>query len=255
VLFVDTAGATSGLTHYDPYGVARRGSTSAVRIGYAGEYRDATGLINLRARSYDPVLGRFIGRDTFGGVASAPQTGNRYAYATANPLRFTDPSGHFVQTVIDNPYTVLEIAMTFHPVGALLVFGYQLATGTDPATGEPADPMFAALGVASVALGPVARLVKIGGGALVKGLGHTIGAGITKGFAAERALVRGASPLGARAGTRLDRVLTTLGDRLGGKAINRAVAGIKVSDNPLAIAGSRLPAIRGPTPFGMDPGT
>ena len=121
VEYVDTSGATSGLVHYDPYGVPRPGSTAGVGVGYAGEYRDATGLLNLRARSYDPVLGRFIGRDTFAGVASAPQTGNRYAYATANPLRFTDPSGHFVQTIIDNPLSVVEIAMTFNPVGAALV--------------------------------------------------------------------------------------------------------------------------------------
>jgi len=57
----------------------RPGGTAATGIGYAGEYRDSTGLVNLRARSYDPVLGRFIGRDTFGGVAAAPLTANRYA--------------------------------------------------------------------------------------------------------------------------------------------------------------------------------
>ncbi len=101
VMSVDTAGVVGGVTHYDPFGAPRPGNTASAGIGYAGEYRDPTGLINLRARSYDPVLGRFIGRDTFGGVASAPQTGNRYAYATSNPLRYSDPSGHFVQAAID----------------------------------------------------------------------------------------------------------------------------------------------------------
>jgi RHS repeat-associated protein len=61
-------------------------------IGYAGEWKEAAGLINLRARAYDPVMGRFVGRDTFDGVASAPQSGNRYAYALLSPRRYTDPS-------------------------------------------------------------------------------------------------------------------------------------------------------------------
>lgn len=93
VAYVGTDGTVSGLTHYDPYGAPRPGSAAATGIGYAGEYRDPAGLVNLRARAYDPVLGRFVGRDTFAGVASAPQSGNRYAYALANPLRYTDPSG------------------------------------------------------------------------------------------------------------------------------------------------------------------
>ena len=172
VLYVGTGGATSGLVHYDPYGVPRPGSTATTGIGYAGEYRDGTGLLNLRARSYDPVLGRFIGRDTSGGVASAPQTGNRYAYATANPLRYTDPSGHFVQTIIDNPLTVVEIAMTFNPVGAALVFGYQFLTGTDPASGQKIDPTFAAGGLAFVLVPPAVRaLARPVFGALLRGLG------------------------------------------------------------------------------------
>jgi hypothetical protein len=68
------------------------------------------------------VLGRFIGRDTFAGVASAPQTANHYACATTNPLRFSDPSGHFVQTIIDHPLSVVDIAMNFNPVGAVTGF-------------------------------------------------------------------------------------------------------------------------------------
>ena len=136
ILYVDTAGVTSGLVHYDPYGVPRTGSSAMVGIGYAGEYRDATGLVNLRARSYDPVLGRFTGRDTFAGVASAPQTGNRYAYAVANPLRFADPSGRFVKTLIDNPLLAVEIGLSFTTIGLVAISVTTLIFGVDPATGE-----------------------------------------------------------------------------------------------------------------------
>ena len=102
VLAVSETGATSSLAHYDPYGAPRPGSTASSGIGYGAQYRDATGLVNLRSRAYDPALGRFTGRDTFGGVAAAPQTANRYAYALANPLRYTDPSGRFVNNVVLN---------------------------------------------------------------------------------------------------------------------------------------------------------
>src|SRR5258706_5140954 len=176
ILYVDTAGVTSGLVNYDPYGVPRTGSSAMVGIGYAGEYRDATGLINLRARSYDPVLGRFTGRDTFAGVASAPQTGNRYSYAVANPLRFADPSGRFVKTVIDNPASVLEFAITFNPIGAALVFGYMFFTGTDPATGEHVDTTLAGIALIAVTAVPVLKFLGKGLGALTRGLGEVGGA-------------------------------------------------------------------------------
>ena len=60
---------------------------------YSGEPRDETGLINLRARMYDPATGRSLSRDTFPGVAGAPGSLNRYAYVGNNPVNHTDPSG------------------------------------------------------------------------------------------------------------------------------------------------------------------
>lgn len=47
---------------------------------------DADELYFLRARFYDPVTGRFIGRDPL-------QFDQRYAYAGNNPTLLTDPSG------------------------------------------------------------------------------------------------------------------------------------------------------------------
>jgi len=48
----------------------------------------------LRARYYDPAAGSFISRDSYGGSASQPLSQNRFAYAEANPVNKTDPSGH-----------------------------------------------------------------------------------------------------------------------------------------------------------------
>ncbi len=80
-------------------------------IRYAGEYFDAeTGNIYLRARYYDPSVGRFISEDTYwnpsnmiygdsgnGGVPSIVaimQSSNLYAYCINNPIKYTDPTGH-----------------------------------------------------------------------------------------------------------------------------------------------------------------
>ncbi len=63
-------------------------------VGYTGhEMDDETGLINMRAREYDPVLGRFMSSDTI--VESSFGQGlNRYTYVQNNPLSLTDPTGH-----------------------------------------------------------------------------------------------------------------------------------------------------------------
>lgn len=61
---------------------------------YMGEQRDSeSGFYDLRARYYAPTLGRFLGRDRWAGIRTAPMALNREIYASDNPLRWTDPSG------------------------------------------------------------------------------------------------------------------------------------------------------------------
>lgn len=47
------------------------------------------------ARYYDPQIGRFISADTIVPYPTDPQSFNRYSYCRNNPLKFTDPSGHY----------------------------------------------------------------------------------------------------------------------------------------------------------------
>ena len=54
-------------------------------------------------------------RDTIDGVASAPQTGNRYSYALNNPFSYTDPSGRFVKFVKQNPGLFASLALQMVP--------------------------------------------------------------------------------------------------------------------------------------------
>ena len=86
------------------------------------------------------MLGRFIGRDTFAGVASAPQTGNRYNYALSNPFRYTDPSGHFVEYYKQHPGELASLIVSFTPPG--LAYGaFYALTGHDPIAGRDLDPL------------------------------------------------------------------------------------------------------------------
>jgi RHS repeat-associated protein len=141
----------------------RSGGISQTSLNYTGQRLDGTGLVYYHARSYDPVLGRFISADTIvpgmaeedgSGVASLgydghtaltpltvdfhapefvaqlhdenafrrdkgfwfqlgdddrqeqapwgpinPQALNRYSYVLNNPLRWTDPSGHWTFSI------------------------------------------------------------------------------------------------------------------------------------------------------------
>ncbi|MEC0230636.1 RHS repeat-associated core domain-containing protein [Paenibacillus alba] len=73
---------------------------------YSGEmFDDATSLQYLRARWYDPSMGRFVNEDTYEGQLDNPLSLNLYTYVSNNPLRYTDPSGHFQkgdETLPDN---------------------------------------------------------------------------------------------------------------------------------------------------------
>ena len=67
-----------------------------LRDGYTGhEHLDNLGLVHMEARVYDPDIGRFISPDSMiDGVSSAAGY-NRFSYVSNNPLRYTDPTGHW----------------------------------------------------------------------------------------------------------------------------------------------------------------
>jgi len=53
-----------------------------------------TGLMDYKARAYDPWLGKFIQPDCIVPGALNPQAYNRFGYSFNNPIIFMDPSGH-----------------------------------------------------------------------------------------------------------------------------------------------------------------
>ena len=69
---------------------------------FTGQRWEASlGLYDYRARFYDPTLGRFLQPDPIVPEPGNPQALNRYAYVYNNPLRYTDPSGHWLKTAWD----------------------------------------------------------------------------------------------------------------------------------------------------------
>lgn len=99
----DGTGIVSQRLSYDVFGKRRKpNGTDATTIiaqntrGYTRhEHDDEVSLINMKAREYDPLLGRFITPDTIIPGATYSQSYNRYSYVNNNPLSGTDPTGHW----------------------------------------------------------------------------------------------------------------------------------------------------------------
>ncbi|WP_321474123.1 RHS repeat-associated core domain-containing protein [uncultured Paludibaculum sp.] len=91
----DATGTVTDTYDYDAFGnVVGSTGTTPNAYRYRGERWDGDlGLYYLRARWYNPVTGRFLSRDPL-------DTGNKYAYAAADPVNGSDPSGLLTQWTI-----------------------------------------------------------------------------------------------------------------------------------------------------------
>jgi RHS repeat-associated protein len=90
----NSAAAPQWTNEWEPYGLPRTSTkvdpSAAVNpIGWTGQYADPTGSIHLRARQYNPALGRFTAPDQ---AAAMPYSATG-TYAAGNPLAFADPTG------------------------------------------------------------------------------------------------------------------------------------------------------------------
>jgi RHS repeat-associated protein len=89
-LLTSSTGTSAGTATYDAYGT-KTGSTgtSSSPVGYDGQYTNSdTGLIYVRARSYDPATAQFLSVDPRSMETRAP-----YSYAEDNPIALSDPTG------------------------------------------------------------------------------------------------------------------------------------------------------------------
>ena len=148
VALTNTNGTVKKRYDYDAFGNEENPSDSdANPFRYCGEYFDKeTGTYYLRARYYDPAIGRFTQQDTHWSPANmiygdnprkinerqdalglttyayAPeitaimQSGNLYVYCVNSPLMYCDPSGHDATLTITWISTMWWLALVDGPI-------------------------------------------------------------------------------------------------------------------------------------------
>ena len=96
---VNGAGCTT-TRKYLPFGQEFLPAADGDRMRFAGHERDddqsaaTVGDVDyMHARYYNPMTGRFLSVDPVAGSPSRPQSWNRYAYASNNPVMMIDPDG------------------------------------------------------------------------------------------------------------------------------------------------------------------
>lgn len=115
--------AVENLYQYDAFGnLLEKQEDISNRILYTGQqYDQETGQYYLRARYYNPVVGRFLQEDSYRGDGL-----NLYAYCVNNPVVYYDPSGQ--QKCTKQPDAELDDVKGKKT--------YQTYTKTNPETGE-----------------------------------------------------------------------------------------------------------------------
>ncbi|MDO5665847.1 MAG: RHS repeat-associated core domain-containing protein, partial [Bacteroidia bacterium] len=83
--------------------------------GYTGhEHLPWFGLINMNARLYDPLLGRFLSPDPYVQMPDFTQNFNRYSYGLNNPLVYVDEDGELASWIIGAIVGVFFYAKAAH---------------------------------------------------------------------------------------------------------------------------------------------
>ena len=111
----DASGTITNTYSYTPYGeLSNHTGSSQNNFLFAGEQFDSQiGEYYLRARYYDPSQARFTSRDTYDGTLTNPITQNHYAYANANPMMYTDPSGRMSTMLeLNNDIAIMGVLST-----------------------------------------------------------------------------------------------------------------------------------------------
>jgi RHS repeat-associated protein len=91
---LDSTGQVETNYAYDPFGVPVMGGDGSNPYQFTGEAWDAeVELLYLRARYYQPEVGRFLSRDPREGTRWLPASLHPYGYTHNNPTNLVDPGG------------------------------------------------------------------------------------------------------------------------------------------------------------------
>lgn len=98
-LILDSNGNTVENSWYSPFGETVGGGSQS-RLDYeAKEYDEAVKDIDFHFRKYRPDWGKFTQPDTLIQNVYDPQSLNRYAFERNNPIKNSDPNGHFIPII------------------------------------------------------------------------------------------------------------------------------------------------------------
>ena len=101
-LVTNQSGTTVGQHDYYPFGTETASSVQespqeAIKFaGHEWDSGDINALTYIHARSYSAAMGRFLSVDRVLGKPEQPQSWNRYAYVTSEPLAYVDPTGQVI---------------------------------------------------------------------------------------------------------------------------------------------------------------
>nr|WP_275994433.1 RHS repeat-associated core domain-containing protein [Argonema antarcticum] len=163
-------GAVTDKYNYDAFGnlLSSTGNTNNNYL-YRGEQFDPNlGWQYLRARYYDPNVGRFPNVDPFEGMQKEPMSRHRYLYGNANPVTYSDPSGEMTLAELDGALAVHDsimglgfgltiaqrpLAYGFQSIGDRMTTWdgwYTLITGTLNNVANPSAPLNQILGNSNI---------------------------------------------------------------------------------------------------------
>ncbi len=97
---------------YKPWGETRWTSgTLPTKYTYTSQYSNVTdfGLMYYNARYYDPLTSRFSQADSIVPQPGDPQSWDRYAYVNNSPINNADPTGHWIESVLDIAFIAYDI--------------------------------------------------------------------------------------------------------------------------------------------------
>ncbi len=163
---VDRNGNIVNNYSYDEWGnITTSSETVSNPFKYAGEVYDSeTGLYYLKARYYDPSIGRFINEDTVEGQVDNPLSLNLYSYCYNNPIIYKDSTGNKPYSIkVDSLYTIggyghyydytytergsdaITTALNFIPYMGTIMTGCYLLTGWKEIDGSSAKGLMGIL--------------------------------------------------------------------------------------------------------------
>ena len=95
VMETNLSGAVITDQKYYAFGSQRDSGPVTTDHKFTGQKLDGSGLMYYNARYYDPAIGQFVSPDTLVPDPENVLAYNRYMYALGNPLKYSDPSGHY----------------------------------------------------------------------------------------------------------------------------------------------------------------